>query len=195
MSSYSVGRWHNFEARGGRFLRAYRTRLCVLLIALACVLSIPAPFVRADQYSALAAGVGAFGVVVALGLAALSLYFDNRDGRVDRVLDMHAQYNDSDFRRSTTAFETASASPRSRCEVLPDNPRRSSTRSGTLDLWFLRWSRIAERGCRTIVSVLRAGKCGPLDGNRARATIPRTHWAACGLVGTGLSRQRAWCPG
>jgi hypothetical protein len=64
------------------------------------VLSIPAPFVRADQYSALAAGVGAFGVVVALGLAALSLYFDNRDGRVDRVLDMHAQYNDSDFREA-----------------------------------------------------------------------------------------------
>jgi hypothetical protein len=37
---------------------------------------------------------------VALGLAALSLYFDNRDGRVDRVVDMHAQFGDGNFREA-----------------------------------------------------------------------------------------------
>jgi hypothetical protein len=62
----------------------------LLGIALIAVLIAPAFVIDAARYSALAAGVQAFGVVVALFAAATTLARDERNRRVDRVV---AQYN------------------------------------------------------------------------------------------------------
>jgi hypothetical protein len=63
----------------------------VLIGVTAVLLVVPIWFLNADQYQALATGVQALGVTVALVVGAGTLLSDNRDRKVDRVLALHAE--------------------------------------------------------------------------------------------------------
>lgn len=61
----------------------------MLALVLLAVLITFGAVLRPDQYQALAGGVQAFGVLVALTIAAATLVADRHDRRVDRVLQLH----------------------------------------------------------------------------------------------------------
>lgn len=73
-----------------------RRRLLLLatcgVAALVVSLTVPAFFLSAAQYGALAAGVQAFGVVAALAFGAATLARESRDKRVDRVIAAFDSY-------------------------------------------------------------------------------------------------------
>ena len=70
-------------------MREYRIWLGALAVLLGTLI-FPAFYLTTGQYAALAGGVQAFGVVVALGLASYTLRSDSKDRRVDRTLAFHA---------------------------------------------------------------------------------------------------------
>jgi hypothetical protein len=59
--------------------------------ALLAVLVVPALWLNHDRYTALATGVQAFGVVIALLVASETLAADRRDRKTDRTLALHAE--------------------------------------------------------------------------------------------------------
>lgn len=62
----------------------------------AVLLVVPIWFLNADQYQALATGVQALGVTVALVFGAGTLLSDSRDRKVDRALGLHAELTTGD---------------------------------------------------------------------------------------------------
>lgn len=64
--------------------------LCVTILGLALI--VPAFWLDSQQYSALAAGIQAFGVIAALAAAAATLAREARDKRADRVVSMFTEY-------------------------------------------------------------------------------------------------------
>ncbi|MGM1065446.1 hypothetical protein [Saccharothrix sp. Mg75] len=68
----------------------------VLTGATAVLLVVPIWFLNADQYQALATGVQALGVTVALVFGAGSLLSDNHNRKVDRALGLHAELTAGD---------------------------------------------------------------------------------------------------
>ncbi|MFC6093048.1 hypothetical protein [Saccharothrix lopnurensis] len=67
-----------------------------LVGATAVLLVVPIWFLNADQYQALATGVQALGVTVALVFGAGTLLSDTRNRRVDRALALHAELTTGD---------------------------------------------------------------------------------------------------
>src|SRR5271165_5341929 len=80
------------------FVRSTRVFGLTIFSVVLCALIIPAALLSANQYSALAAAIQAAAVVPAVAIAAMSLNRDSRDKRVDRVLDLHREFNSDELR-------------------------------------------------------------------------------------------------
>lgn len=74
-------------------MRWARTGLIVGVVVLAVLVTliVAAPFLQADQYSALASGIQTLVVVVALFVAVQTLRWDSSNKRIDRVHDLHRE--------------------------------------------------------------------------------------------------------
>lgn len=78
-------------------LSPYGLGIIIILLVL-CVLVIPVSLLTASQYSAMASAIQAAAVVPAVAIAALALNRDSRDKRVDRVLDLHREFNSGELK-------------------------------------------------------------------------------------------------
>ena len=65
--------------------------MLVWVLLLVLLLTLPAPWLTPDKYSAYALAVQAIGVLATLGIAVATLRGDSRDRRVDRVLAFHQE--------------------------------------------------------------------------------------------------------
>lgn len=71
--------------------------LAVIVVVL-CIITIPVSLLTASQYNAMTSAIQAAAVVPAVAIAALALNRDSRDKRVDRVLDLHREYNSGELK-------------------------------------------------------------------------------------------------
>lgn len=78
----------------------------IIIVVVLSALIIPAALLTTGQYSAVAAAIQAAAVVPAVAIAAISLSRDSRDKRVDRVLDLHREFNFGELKEAKRRLAT-----------------------------------------------------------------------------------------